>query len=137
MVYVIQDTTLTAIANAIRSKTGGAEALAPGRMADAIAEIETGPALGPLGNPAGAEHIQTGYQAYGSDGQAIEGGRDFESEISNLYNQLNEAAVQLENRYQEGYGAGYSEGYAEGSGGERPLAYSWDEAALALTVTEV
>ena len=37
--YLIQDTSLTAIANAIRAKTGGAANLTPAQMADEIAGI--------------------------------------------------------------------------------------------------
>jgi hypothetical protein len=40
--YLIQDKTLTDIADAIRAKTGGAEKLAPGDMPKEIAGIETG-----------------------------------------------------------------------------------------------
>lgn len=39
--YLIQDTSLTAIANAIRAKTGGAANLTPAQMAAEIAEIST------------------------------------------------------------------------------------------------
>lgn len=40
--YLIQDTTLTAIADAIRSKTGGSSPLTPDQMALAISDITTG-----------------------------------------------------------------------------------------------
>ena len=39
--YLIQDTSLTAIANAIRAKTGGAANLTPAQMATEIAGITT------------------------------------------------------------------------------------------------
>lgn len=40
--YLIQDATLTGIADAIREKTGSAESMTPAQMASAIAAIETG-----------------------------------------------------------------------------------------------
>lgn len=40
--YLIQDTTLDAIADAINAKTGGSAAMTPAEMAEAIAGIETG-----------------------------------------------------------------------------------------------
>ena len=39
--YLIQDTSLTAIANAIRAKTGGSSAMTPAQMATAISGIST------------------------------------------------------------------------------------------------
>lgn len=41
-VYTIQDTTLTAIADAINAKTGGSSAMSPAQMATAIANIPSG-----------------------------------------------------------------------------------------------
>lgn len=43
--YIIQDTTLTAIADAIREKAGGTAALTPAAMVTAIEGIETGGGL--------------------------------------------------------------------------------------------
>lgn len=49
--YVIEDSTLTTIADAIRAKTGGSEKIAPGDMPNKIAGIETGI------NPSGTKEI--------------------------------------------------------------------------------
>lgn len=60
--YLIQDSTLTGIADAIREKTGSAESMTPAQMATEIAAIETG------------GEIRTGLEitAYASNGNISE-----------------------------------------------------------------
>lgn len=139
--------------NAAIADKGGAAAADLSGIPEAIAGISGGggAALEPLGSPAAAENIQTGYQAYDSDGNVIEGNRDFEGEIQSLTDensnlrtendslsaQLSDVSQQRENSYQEGYNAGYSDGSGGLVPGHRPLSYTWDEDTLTLTVQEV
>lgn len=55
--YLIQDTTLDAIADAINSKTGGSSAMTPVEMADAIAAIPSGGSSVPDFTLAGTQTI--------------------------------------------------------------------------------
>ena len=76
--YLVQGASLTTVADAIRSKGGTSDTLIfPDGFVAAISEIQTGggAALEPLENPAGADNIDAGYQAYGSGGQVITGTR--------------------------------------------------------------
>ena len=72
--YLVQGASLTTVADAIRSKGGISDTLIfPDGFVAAISAIQTGggAALEPLENPAGADNIDAGYQAYGSGGQVI------------------------------------------------------------------
>ena len=76
--YLVQAASLTTVADAIRSKGGTSDTLIfPDGFVAAISAIQTGggAALEPLENPAGANNIDAGYQAYGSSGQVITGTR--------------------------------------------------------------
>ena len=76
--YLVQGASLTTVADAIRSKGGTSDTLIfPDGFVAAISAIQTGggAALEPLENPAGANNIDAGYQAYGSGGQVITGTR--------------------------------------------------------------
>lgn len=55
--YLIQDTTLDAIADAINAKTGGSSAMTPAEMADAIAAIPSGGSSVPDFTLAGTQTI--------------------------------------------------------------------------------
>ena len=63
-----------AIANAIREKSGATEAYTPAEMAGVILQMETGGVdLDVLSNQAAAENILSGYAAYDSNGEVING----------------------------------------------------------------
>ena len=64
----LNDTTLPAIANAIRAKTGDSGLLLPSQMAEAIAGIPTGVTLPALSDPAAVGHVLAGKEYIGADG---------------------------------------------------------------------
>lgn len=78
--YFITDTTLTSIANAIRSKTHTSEQILVKDFASKIGELGSG--LPELANPATAEEVFSGYQFIGSDGAAETGSFTIESELN-------------------------------------------------------
>lgn len=113
--YMIQEATLTDIADAIRKRTGQDGGMTPLEMPDHIASIPSGPELPTLNNPAGPSQIYSGYEAIDAAGGLITG------------------AAQT---YEDGYAQGYSDATG-GVGPPQPLSYVWDEASLTLTITEV
>lgn len=71
--YVIDDSTLTGIADAIRTKEETSDPIPVEEMAERIGAIETGVTLPTLSNPASPSEILNGYEAIGEDGSVIEG----------------------------------------------------------------
>lgn len=69
--YIVQDTTLTNIANAIRSKTGNSNSITVPNMANEISNISTKSDLSFI--TAGAEQILSGYFGSDNEGNPIEG----------------------------------------------------------------
>lgn len=69
--YLIQDTTLQGIANAIRSKTGETNSITVNNMASKINSIETKQDLSFI--TAGAEQILSGYVGADADGNPVNG----------------------------------------------------------------
>lgn len=63
----------SAIADAIRAKTGGTEELVADNFPDAIAAIQTGTELPELTNPGSAAQLLEGYQLIDQSGNAVEG----------------------------------------------------------------
>ena len=63
----------SAIANAIRGKTGTSDSIVADDFPSAIDNIETGVKLPELTNPATAENIQSGYEAVDGDGNVVTG----------------------------------------------------------------
>lgn len=64
---------MTAIADAIRDKTGGTDPLTLDQMAAEIASIQTGVELPTLENPGSASDLAQGKQLIGADGSVVEG----------------------------------------------------------------
>lgn len=71
--YVIDDSTLTGIADAIRTKEETSDPIPVEEMAERIGAIETGVTLPTLSNPATAAEILSGYEAIGADGEVVTG----------------------------------------------------------------
>ena len=72
--YLIQDTTLTAIGDAIRSKNGYSDRIDPVDMPKEIGKIKgEGVELPKLDNPAGATQIREGYEAIDANGEKLTG----------------------------------------------------------------
>ena len=69
--YIVQDTTLTNIADAIRSKTGGTNSITVNNMANEIDNISTKSDLSFI--TAGAEQILSGYIGADKDGNPVNG----------------------------------------------------------------
>lgn len=71
--YLVQDTSLTAIADAIRAKTGAADTLSLDGMAKAIGDIPTGVELPELTAEGAASDLRSGKQLIDGDGNIITG----------------------------------------------------------------
>lgn len=63
----------TAIANAIRAKTGGSGQIVADNFPDAISQIETGTQLPTLTDPGTASDMASGKQLIGQDGEIVTG----------------------------------------------------------------
>lgn len=111
---------------------------------DKIGAIETGVQLDPLNNPAAAENIYSGYEAYDQNGTKLTGSAQTYSqgysdgyEAGSLRPELSNPAgpLQIHTGYQAyTYDGQVLDGQAPI---QLPLSYTWDENALTLTITEV
>lgn len=102
--YLIQGSTLTKIADAIRVKTGKNSGISASEMANEISSIETGIKLPTLTNEAFSEDLLSGKQLINSYGDIVTGIMPNNSNINKIIDNVDEPEYQIPVGYHNGLG---------------------------------